>query len=168
VGLNEEMGYDSRIKEKIDVQKMRRIIPDEEKLKNFIELPNPDQDVVVEKETFILLNNESPQEESNIAIIDNDDEPVELTNDVIKVKVDVSSSTETDLEDREPESEEDEGTLIGDGEAKDMRKDTTESCIPQSNDSWMITGAKREKLSFQQTRSLRTKSLANDRPLGWP
>jgi hypothetical protein len=57
--LNVEMGYDSRIKEKIDVQKVKRVIP-EEKLKNFIELPNADLDVVGEKETFNLLNNQPP------------------------------------------------------------------------------------------------------------
>jgi hypothetical protein len=93
--LNEEMGYDSRIKEKIDVQKMKRIIP-EEKLKNFIELPNADLDLVVEKETFNLLNNQPPQEEKNITIID-DDVPVDLINDVIKVKVDVTSAIESDV-----------------------------------------------------------------------
>jgi hypothetical protein len=65
---------------------------------------------------------------------------------VIKVKVDVSSTTESDVNEREPESEEDEGILIGDGEAKDMRKYTTEICIPQSNESGMITGSKKRKV----------------------
>jgi hypothetical protein len=137
--LHEEMGYDSRIKKK-DMQKVKKIIPDEEKLKNFIELPNADLDVVVEKETLNLLNNEPPQEENNIAIIDDDEEPVTITSEIVKVKVDVSSAAETDLEDRKPESEEDEGILIGDGDEKGMRKYTTEICIPQSNESGMITG----------------------------
>jgi hypothetical protein len=53
--LNEEIGYDSRIKEKIDVKKVKKIIPDEEKLKNFIELSNIDQVVVVEKRVMELL-----------------------------------------------------------------------------------------------------------------
>jgi hypothetical protein len=127
--LNEERGYDSRIKEMIDMQKVKRIIHDVEKLKNFIELPNDDQDVVVEKEMLNLLNNEPPQEEKNIAIID-DDEPVVLTNEVVRIKVDVSSAAETDLEDHEPESEEDERILIGNGDGKDIRKYTTEICIP--------------------------------------
>jgi hypothetical protein len=111
--LNEEMGYDSRIKEKIDIQKVRKIILNEEKLKNFIELPNVDQDVVVEKETLKLLNNEPPQEENIIAIIDEDDDPVVITSEVVKVKVDVSSAAKTDSEDREPESEDDKVVLLG-------------------------------------------------------
>jgi hypothetical protein len=143
--LNEEMGNDSHIKEKLDIQKLKKIIP-EEKLKNFIELPNDNQDVVVRKETINLLNNEPPQEEQNIFIVDDDDEPISITGEPVKVKVDVSSTSETDSEDREPESEEDEVILVGDGEEKNMRKYTTEICIPQSNESGMITGGKIRKV----------------------
>jgi hypothetical protein len=110
--LNEEMGYDSHIKEKLDVQKLMKVIP-EEKLKNFIELPNADEDVVVEKEIINLLNNEPPQEEQNITIVDDDDEPIPITNDGIKVKVDASSTSEANAEDIEPESEEVDGIMIG-------------------------------------------------------
>jgi hypothetical protein len=143
--LNEEMGYDSHIKENLDLQKLKRTIP-EEKLKNIIELPNDDQDVVVGKETINLLNNEPPQEEQNIMIVDDDNEPITITKEAVKVRVDVSSTNETDIEDREPEDEEDEGIHFGDGEAKDMQKYTTEICIPQSNESEMITGGKRRKV----------------------
>jgi hypothetical protein len=43
------MGYDSKIKEKADVRRAKELIPNQEKLKNFIELPDQDHDVVVEK-----------------------------------------------------------------------------------------------------------------------
>jgi hypothetical protein len=166
--LNEEMGFDSRIKEKIDVRRMKNLIPNEEKIENFIELPDVDHDAIVEKETMDHLKNEPDQDEMNIVVGDNDDEPIEIISNPIKVKVDTSSAAETDVEDREAESEEDDIILVGDGEGDDMMKYATEICIPQSNESEMITRGEIKELSFQQTRSLRTKSLTYDRPLGWP
>jgi hypothetical protein len=100
----------------------------------------------VKKETIDLLNNNPPQEEQNIIIIDNDDEGITVVGLPVKVKVDVSSTSETDAEDQEPESEEDERILVGDGGAKNMQVYTTEICIPQSNESGMITGGRRRNV----------------------
>jgi hypothetical protein len=71
--LNEEMGYDSKIKEKVDIKKAKKMVHNPDNLKNFIELPNTDHDVVVEKEVMDLLKNEPPQKEFNIIIIDDED-----------------------------------------------------------------------------------------------
>jgi hypothetical protein len=138
--LNEEMGYDSHIKEKMDLKKLKKLIP-EEKLTNFIELPNGDEDVVLKKETISLLNNNPPQEEQNIVTIDEiTDINALIMGTPIRAGVDVSSMGVTENDDTEPESEEDEAILIGDDEPKVMRVYTTEICIPHSNESGMITG----------------------------
>jgi hypothetical protein len=138
--LNEEMGYDSHIKEKLDVKELKRKIPGD-KLKNFIELPNKDEDVVLEKEKVNLLNNLPPQEESNIVTIDEEDEVNNsVEGSITTVIVDISSMSETENEDIEAESENDDSVLVGDGEPREMRKYATEICIPHSDESGMITG----------------------------
>jgi hypothetical protein len=116
--LNEEMGYDSRIKEKIDVEKARKSIHNPEKLKNFIEHLDQDHDVIVEKEVFDLIKNESPRKECNIVIIDDENKPERGYDGRLRVKVDVSSVAETDVDDYEAESEEDEVILTGDRESR--------------------------------------------------
>jgi hypothetical protein len=138
--LNEEMGYDAHIKEKLDIKKLKRSIP-EEKLKNFIELPNNDEDIVLKKEFVDLINNKPLQEEEDIETIDEEKEMNELKlGQVIRAAVDVSSMGVTENEDVEAESEEDDVILVGDGEPKEMRKYATEICIPHSHESGMITG----------------------------
>jgi hypothetical protein len=131
--LNEEMGYDSHINEKIDVNK----------LKNFIELPNNDEDIVLEKNVVDLLNNVPPQEESNIMTIDDDEKyehDVFREGKYIKAIVDASSMNSTDYDDKDVESEEGDVVLTGDGDSKSMCKYATEICIPHSTESGMITG----------------------------
>jgi hypothetical protein len=120
--LNEKMGYDAHIKEKLDIKKLKRSIP-EEKLKNFIELPNGDEDVVLKKESIDMINNNPPQEESNIVTIDEEKEMNDLfMGRTIRAAVDVSSKGVTENEDIEAESEENDAVLVGDGEPKEMRK----------------------------------------------
>jgi hypothetical protein len=144
--LNEEMGYDSHVKERIDLKKLKDVMP-EEKLKYFIELPNADEDIVVKKETVILLENNPPQEEYNISIIDEDTkEESNIISNPIRVKVDDSSMGVTDVEDLEPESEDDERILVGDGEPKTMQVYAKDLCIPHSNESGMITGGIRRRV----------------------
>jgi hypothetical protein len=139
--LNEEMGYDSHIKEKLDVKELKRKIPGD-KLKNFIELPNKDEDVVLEKETVDLLNNVPPQEESNIIVIDEEEDRFEVKRDgrFIRAAVDASSASSTDYEDIEAENRNNDAVLTGDGEPKVMSRYATEICIPRSDESGMITG----------------------------
>jgi hypothetical protein len=98
--------------------------------------------------SYIIISNlwMVPKETNIITIIDVDDDPGVITDEVVKMKVDISSAAETDSDDHEPESKEDGVILIGDGEEKDMRKYTTEICISQSNESGMITGGKRKRV----------------------
>jgi hypothetical protein len=145
--LNEEMGYDSRIKEKIDINKAKKMTLNPDNLKNFIELPDADHEVVVEKEVMDLLKNEPSREENNLVIIDDDDKEEEAVkgNVNIKVKVDASSMAETDTGDCEAESEEDEVILVGNGESDEMRRYATKLFIPQSNESGAIAEERRVK-----------------------
>jgi hypothetical protein len=87
LALNEKMGYDSRIKEKINIKKAKKMVCDPGNLKNFIELHDVDHDVIVEKEVMDLLKNEPPREESNLVIIDDDDKEEEAVEGDTNIKV---------------------------------------------------------------------------------
>jgi hypothetical protein len=158
--LNEEMGYDSKIKEKVDIKKTKKIVRNPDNLKNFIEPPNTDHDIVVEKEVMDLLKNEQPQEECNIVIIDDQDNRGEVVEGEVKigVKVDASSIAETVVDVCEVESEEDEVILIGDGEGQEMRRYAAELCIPQFNESGAIGRRKVKAIVPADSESLEEES----------
>jgi hypothetical protein len=164
--LKEEMGYDARVKERVDVNKVKRLCKNPDainNLKNFIELPNTDADVVVSKRVMKVMRNEADEEEKEIIVKVIDEEKKEEENkyDVRRI-VDFDDSIESAIEADETEAEgvEDGWILMSDGEEEAIREYVTNLCVPHSQESGVMTGEEKEKSLFQQTRSLRTKSLA--------
>jgi hypothetical protein len=129
-------------------------------LKNFIELANVDADVVVSKRIIKVMKNEADEEEKGI-IVKVIEKEKEKKTEVGKV-VDVDDSIEAAIEADETEAEsiEDGGILVSDGEEGTVREYVTNLCVPHSQESGVMTEEEKEKSLFQQTRSLRTKSLA--------
>jgi hypothetical protein len=65
------MGYDARVKERVGVNKVRSLCKNPgvvDNLKNFIELPNVDADVVVSKRIIKMMKNEADAEEKDIVV----------------------------------------------------------------------------------------------------
>jgi hypothetical protein len=145
LALNEEMRYDAKLKEKIDVEKVKKQIGRPVKLKNFIELPNQDHDVVIEKEGFESLKNEPPLEERNILV-----EEEEAVEGYRNVKVDDSHTDFTDNNDSDVKSDESDAILVEDGEAKDVRDYATNICIPHFDESEVIAGNENKSYCFSR------------------
>jgi hypothetical protein len=132
--LNEEMGYDARVKERVDVDKVRSLCKNPgaaNNLKNFIELPNIDADVVVSKRIIKILKNEADDNEKDIVVKVIKGEEKKKKVDVGKV-VDVDDSIEAAIEvgETEAESVEDGGILTSDGEEETIREYATNLCVP--------------------------------------
>jgi hypothetical protein len=125
--LKEEMGYNANVKEKINVEEVKRLVGKSKNLKNFIELPNQDHDIVVEKEVFEKLKNEPPREERNILV-----EEEQAIEGCRNGRVDDPQAALTDKDDSEAENEENDAVLVGDGNEKDTREYATNICIPPS------------------------------------
>jgi hypothetical protein len=66
--LNEEMGYDMKIKEKVEANGKKLVDGKCIDLKRFIELSNVDKDVVVDKTVVEKVNNLPIVEELNIVV----------------------------------------------------------------------------------------------------
>jgi hypothetical protein len=137
--LNEEMGYDARVKERIDVNKVRSLCKNPNavnNLKTFIELPNADADVVVSKRIIKMMKNEADEEEKDIIVrvVEKEKEKKdEVLQEGVKV-VDVDDSIEAAVEADETEAEciEDVGILVSDGEEEVIREYIINSCVPRS------------------------------------
>jgi hypothetical protein len=136
--LNEEMGYDARVKERIDVNKVRSLCKNPNavnNLNNFIELPNADADVVVSKRIIKMLKNEADEEEKDIVVKviekEKDEEQDEVVQEGVKV-VDIDDSIEAAVEAGETEAEciEDVGILVSDGEEEVIREYVNNMCAP--------------------------------------
>jgi hypothetical protein len=147
--LNEEMGYDAKVKERVDVNKVRNSSKNSgavNNLKNFIELPNADADVVVSKRIIKMMKNEAEEEEKDIVVKVVKDEDKKKKIDVGKV-VDVDDSIEAVIEADETgaESIEDGGILTSNGEEETIREYVTNLC-PRSQESRVMTGEKKRKV----------------------
>jgi hypothetical protein len=135
--LNEEMGYDARVKERVGVNKVRSLCKNPNavnNLKNFIELPNADADVIVVKIIIKMMKNEADKEEKDIVVkvIEKEKEKEdEVVQDGVKV-VDIDDSIEAAVEAGETEAEciEDVGILVSDGEEEVIREYVTNLCVP--------------------------------------
>jgi hypothetical protein len=126
------MGYNSKIKEKIDVKP--KMIKDKLcDLKQFIELPNQDKDVVVEKKMIQLIDNSPSADEMNI-IVEHDPESEEKGINMC-VSVDDSFASEIEDIDTEKERSEDESILNYDGETEKFQEYTKNLVIPHSPES---------------------------------
>jgi glycyl-tRNA synthetase beta subunit len=124
--LNEEMGYDAKVKERVDVNKVRSLCKNPgavNNLKNFIELPNADADIVVSKRIIKVMKNEADEEEKDIIVKVVKDEKEKEKADVGKI-VDVDDSIEAVVEADETEAEsiEDGGILVSDGDEGTIRE----------------------------------------------
>jgi intracellular sulfur oxidation DsrE/DsrF family protein len=123
-------------------------------LKNFIELPNSDADVVVSKRIIKIFKNEADEEEKDIVVKviekekeKKDEEQDEVVQEGVKV-VDVDDSIEVAVEAGETEAEciEDVGILVSDGEEEVIREYVTNLCVPRSQKSELMTGGRKRKV----------------------
>jgi hypothetical protein len=121
--LNEEMGYDMKIKEKIEANGKKLMNEKWIDLKHFIELPNVDKDVVVDKTVVEKINN-LPNIEELYIVVDPEFGVVERKD---FTNIDVSIISYTGESDSDKESEEDDAIFIGDGEL-DSQRVCQESC----------------------------------------
>jgi hypothetical protein len=102
--LNEEMGYDMMIKEKIGARQIRNVRGREQKIKNFVELLDLDRDYLVEKEieeVFKLIPEENqiePTNEENISIAEEQNEEDIEAENVLCVKSELISDWENNFE----------------------------------------------------------------------
>jgi hypothetical protein len=142
------MGYDEVMKTKISQEVLNEAKNSVTNLKNFIDLPNLDKDIIIEKNVEEQLKNGAEEEEFGYAVItevDVRDEKEGLFVEGEKVEVDDSIASSTDFDESEPEIAEDEQVLICDGESKLNREYTSNCCIPHSSKSDLSFGGRREK-----------------------
>jgi hypothetical protein len=119
------MGYDMKIKEKIESNGKKLVNGKWIDVKHFIELSNVDKDVVVDKTVVEKVNNLPNIEELNIVVNPKFDvvERKNFTN------IDVSIISDIDENDSNKESEEDNAIFIGNEELDSQREYITNLVI---------------------------------------
>jgi hypothetical protein len=109
--LNEEMDLDNKFKEKLQVEGKKFSNGRYVNPKHFIELPNPDVDIVLEKNVIEVMSNLPIADERNIIVEPTKKEVMEYnkkpTLDVLLTFVDASDTSTTSYRDSETEASED-------------------------------------------------------------
>jgi hypothetical protein len=124
--LNEEMGYDMKINEKVEANGKKLVNGKWIELEHFVELPNADKDAIVDKTVVEKVNNLPNIEELNIV--------ADPEFDVIERKdvrnIDVSIISDTDESDSDNQSKEDNTIVIGDIELDSQNEYVKNLVIP--------------------------------------
>jgi hypothetical protein len=105
-------------------------------LKHFIESPNVDKDVVIDKTVIEKVNNLPNIEELNIVV----DWEFDVTERENFTNIDVSIKSDTDESDSDKENEDDNAIFIDDGELDSQREYVKNLVIPHSPESGIIAG----------------------------
>jgi hypothetical protein len=132
--LNEEMGFDVKIKEKISVVEKKLVNGKLINPKLFFALLDVDRDIVLEENVVQSINHIPETVESNIVVeLEPEEKPDPDGNDDVSVfHVGDSYSSEVDDDDVDSEAVEDNSICYHDGEESDQLENVKNLCIPRS------------------------------------
>jgi hypothetical protein len=147
MGLNEEMGFVVKIKEKISVVETKLVKDKLINPKHFITLPDVDRDIVLEKKFILSINHIPETVESNIVVeLKPEEKPdSDRNDDALVVHVDDSYSSEVDNDDVDSEAVEDNSIFYHDGAGSDQLEYVKNLCIPRSSESGVMAVEKIQK-----------------------
>jgi hypothetical protein len=134
LALNEEIGYDMKIKEKVEANGKKYVNGKWIDFKHFIELSNVDKDVAVDKTVVEKVNNLPNIEELNFA--------VDLEFNIVERKdftnINVSIISDIDESDLDKENEDDCAIFISNGKLDSQREYIKNLVIPNTPESEIV------------------------------